>query len=280
MLGKIIGSGSFSAVQLGIDTLDNSPVAIKKICKPSHTGDLDGSIASEVQALTRLCGCTHIIALRAHFVDSATGAHLIAMEYAAAGELLARIPTPGSPLPEARIAHIVRQMVQGVAEMHTRGVAHCDLKLENACLDESGMLKWIDFGLAHCYKSTANVLLRRPCGSPSYMPPEMYRLFHDRSSPGFDGIKADLWSMGICIFTLINGYFPFQVAGSTNDPFQRIETALKRGESATRSIYEHYCTPCTISESLVKLVDALLRVEPQERVDATELLSHEWFLHR
>ena len=286
MLGKIIGTGSFSVVQLGIDTRDQSLVAVKEVRKSSlgHAGDCGASAAREVQALERLSGCTHVIELRGHFVDAATGAHHIAMGCAAAGELFERLPKPGSPTPEARIAVIVRQMVQGVAEIHARGVAHCDLKLENACFDESGMLKWIDFGLAHCYTSTADgggwhpELLTQPCGSPSYMPPEVCRLFRDRSSPGFDGIKADLWSMGVCIFALINGYFPFQVASTTNDIFQRIEAVQRRGESTTRFIYEHYRMPCTISESLVELLDALLRVEPKERVDAAKLLCHEWFL--
>ncbi len=285
VLPAILGSGSFSVVRRGVDNRDNSPVAIKEVIKPAleHKSDLGASVAREVQALARLRGCAHTIGLRAHYVDSTTGSHHVVMDYAAAGELFERLPKPGSPLPEASAVSIIRQIVQGVAEMHTRGVAHCDLKLENACFDDFNMLKWIDFGLAHCYERNAwgggwrSELLTQPRGSPSYMPPEVCHLFHDRSSPGFDGIKADLWSMGVCIFAYINGYFPIQAADLSTDFMQRISAVQRRGHSTTRFIYNHYGMPCTISAALVELIDCLLRVEPQERVDAAELLCHEWF---
>ncbi|EOD35805.1 hypothetical protein EMIHUDRAFT_47047, partial [Emiliania huxleyi CCMP1516] len=165
---------------------------------------------------------------RAHLYHAASGMHAIVMEAAGGGELFSRVL---AGLTEAEARPIFGHMAAGVLEMHTRGVAHRDLKLENAVFDADGALRWIDFGLAKVFDAALSETERSPsaaarqpaagglfsaCGSDSYLAPEVYALRKSNTSgsasslvPGYDGYAADMWSLGICLFAMVAGIFPF-----------------------------------------------------------------------
>lgn len=78
-----------------------------------------------------------------------------------------------------------------------------DLKPENLLLSENNTLKIIDFGLSNSYKN--NPLLKTPCGSPCYAAPEMLLGKH------YNGLQIDIWSTGIILYAMVNGFLPFEV---------------------------------------------------------------------
>jgi len=80
-------------------------------------------------------------------------------------------------------------------------VAHRDLKPENILLDNRFNIKLIDFGLSNIY--SRNELLHTACGSPCYAAPEML------SGKPYDGLKADIWSVGVILYAMCFGYLPF-----------------------------------------------------------------------
>eukprot|EP00966_Prymnesium_polylepis_P318308 7352136-Prymnesium_polylepis.1 len=107
------------------------------------------------------------------------------------GELFDLLDEEG-PLSESRARGIIRQLCAGVAHCHACGVAHRDLKLDNALLDGDGVVKLIDFGLSHQYArdpATGAVDHRTPlrgaCGSRSYAAPELLARLP------YDGFEAD-----------------------------------------------------------------------------------------
>lgn len=65
-----------------------------------------------------------------------------------------------------------------------------------------------DFGLAGI-KPTAEAALYTECGTRGYMAPEMY---HAPYAKGYNGLIADLWSMGVILFQLLLGHLPFNGA--------------------------------------------------------------------
>ena len=77
------------------------------------------------------------------------------------------------------------------------------MKPENLLLDENKIIKIIDFGLSNSYED--NALLTTPCGSPCYAAPEMLQ------GKKYDGLSVDIWSTGIILFAMINGFLPFEV---------------------------------------------------------------------
>lgn len=81
---------------------------------------------------------------------------------------------------------------------------HRDLKPENIMLagsEDNFQIKLIDFGLSKVYNS--NEYINTACGSPSYAAPEILE------GKSYDGLKADIWSLGIVLFAMICGHLPF-----------------------------------------------------------------------
>jgi hypothetical protein len=123
-------------------------------------------------------------------------------------------------------------MLDGVNYCHIAGVAHRDLKLENVLLNAEGKLKLIDFGLSHVYpvnRSTGFVDRSKPlrdvCGSKSYAAPEVL------AAKGYDGFAADMWSLGVCLFAMLSGFFPLDEATEQDWRFPRLHVAQSHGAS-------------------------------------------------
>jgi serine/threonine protein kinase len=123
--------------------------------------------------------------------------------YMAGGDLCdamyARANTLGAPAaapPGATwsVQRMVRDILQGLVDIHAAGVIHGDLKLENILLDEAGHCKICDFGVAvHGPHRTTQ------CGSSVYMAPEMVT----KSTPYTAAI--DIWACGLILLQLYSG---------------------------------------------------------------------------
>jgi len=87
--------------------------------------------------------------------------------------------------------------------MHKRKVVHRDLKLENILLDDDNNIKIADFGFAN-YKHVSK--LKSYKGTCTYMAPEI------KEGKIYDGKAADVFSLGVIIFIIVLGIFPFTEA--------------------------------------------------------------------
>ena len=104
-------------------------------------------------------------------------------------------------------------------------------------------------------------LLREFCGSKSYCPPEML------AAQPYDAFAADVWSLGVCLFALLAGFFPYEEASAARDwRFNKASKAQLKGLSNTRTIFGFYSRPCPFSDELVELLDGMLRIDPSRRL--------------
>jgi serine/threonine protein kinase len=92
------------------------------------------------------------------------------------------------------------QIVLAVGELHSKGIMHRDLKLENILVDDKGYLKIIDYGLAKMI--SGNQLAQSYCGTPEYIAPEMV------TGKGHD-YSVDWWALGVLMYEMLIGVTPF-----------------------------------------------------------------------
>jgi len=176
--------------------------------------------------------------------------------------------------PQAR--EYLVQAVAGLRFMHTNGVAHRDIKLDNIMLAHDGRLKLIDFGLAHVaftptplhapfeMVSDANV------GTPSYLAPEIaLRL-------AYDAYACDVWSLGCVLFSLVAGFFVVDRAHPSDPRFVRIRQAQAASQSTVRAIFAMYNRACPFDADLVQLLDGMLTIDPAVRWTLDQVVSCAW----
>lgn len=139
------------------------------------------------------------------------------MEYCSGGDLYTRINT-GTLTNKDEINCYFKQLLTGVAYLHSVGVCHRDLKPENLLMDETGtILKITDFGVSEVFRFPweKNVIKRVTglCGSEPYIAPEEWSQDKD-----YDPIKVDIWACAIVFYTMNHMSVPWRQANS-NDKY-------------------------------------------------------------
>ena len=117
----------------------------------------------------------------------------------------------------------MKQLVEAISYMHTKkNVVHRDLKLENLLIDQFNNIKIADFGFA----TETNISnLKKFCGTAGYMAPEFWELGTE-TDKSYDGRDADIFSLGVVLFTMIQGFHPFKSSRS-QDQYYRLLTNKK-----------------------------------------------------
>jgi HD-like signal output (HDOD) protein len=197
-----IGEGGMGVVYRAKHCVLKRPAAIKLLHSAKISSDLLSRFESEAQ-LT--CGLTspHTVAVYDYGVTS-EGLCYYVMEYLD-GITLAELVKMYGPLPPSRAIHFLKQACLSLAEAHSAGLIHGDIKPENLMVCSRGgipdTLKVLDFGLA---RSVSNRLERSQAsrslsGTPRYMPPEA---FLDGQSTD---ARSDLYSLGAVAYFLLTG---------------------------------------------------------------------------
>jgi 5'-AMP-activated protein kinase catalytic alpha subunit len=118
---------------------------------------------------------------------------------------------------EANAKKYFREVLEGVDYCHRKGICHRDLKPENILIDDQGHVKLIDFG----FSANSRIPLTNFCGTPAYMCPELVRKLP------YNGAKADVWALGVILYLLLVGAFPFR-AGNELELYRLIASGKLR----------------------------------------------------
>ena len=115
----------------------------------------------------------------------------------------------------------ILQVTSAVAYLHLCNIVHRDIKDENVIIDECFNCKLIDFGSAAYYGR--GIKFRKFVGTLDYCPPEVLR------GEPYDGPELDIWTMGILLYVLMYGRYPF----SSNEEIVRCQLLLPHSRYST-----------------------------------------------
>ena len=185
----------------------------------------------------------------------------IVLEFMAGGDLYAYFQDFNFNLGEERVCEIMYQILQGLQYLHSYGIVHRDLKLENVmmtCNKSFAVPKLVDFGLSKMVGP--NERAKEPFGTLGYVAPEILE------AELYTG-QCDMWSIGCIVHALICGALPFD--HENRDELMR----MTRDEPLT------WKDPVwsEVSKKGKDLVNRLLIKNPDERITLDEALDHDWF---
>ncbi|KAJ4849322.1 Serine/threonine-protein kinase sapk3 [Turnera subulata] len=278
---KDLGSGNFGVAKLVRDKKTKELVAVKYIERGKK---IDEHVQREI-INHRSLRHPNIVRFKEVLL---TPTHLaIAMEYAAGGELFAKICSAGR-FSEDEARFFFQQLISGVSYCHSMEICHRDLKLENTLLDGSPTprLKICDFGY-----SKSGLLHSQPkstVGTPAYIAPEVL------SRKEYDGKIADVWSCGVTLYVMLVGAYPFE---DPEDP-RNFRKTIGRILSVQYSIPDYVRVSADCKHLLSRIFVAnpekhrsflvLFCVESfhytdnvhssQKRITIPEIKQHPWFL--
>ncbi|GLT89524.1 hypothetical protein SLE2022_075020 [Rubroshorea leprosula] len=254
LVGRQIGSGSFSVVWHARHRVHGTQVAIKEIVMERLNKKLQESLMSEISILKRI---NHPNIIRLHDIIEMPGRIHLVLEYCKGGDLSMYITRHGS-VHEATAKHFMQQLAAGLQVLRDNNLIHRDLKPQNLLLstnDDNAVLKIADFGFARSLQPRG--LAETLCGSPLYMAPEIMQL------QKYDA-KADLWSVGAILFQLVTGKTPF----TGNNQIQLLQNIVKSTEL-------HFPVESkNLSSDCKDLCQKLLRRNPVERLTFKEFFNH------
>lgn len=155
---------------------------------------------------------SHPNVCRVYDVVEVEGRHFLTMEWIE-GRDLGAVLREGARIPADRALVLARQICAGLAAAHERGVIHRDLKPSNVMLDERGVARITDFGLAEAAPILRGRKVRE--GTPGYMAPEQL-------AGGEVTAKSDLYALGLVLHEILTGRPAF--AGDTLEALLRART--------------------------------------------------------
>jgi serine/threonine protein kinase len=249
-----LGSGSFSVVKLGINKKTGEEFAIK-IIEKKRVGEKK-MMQTEIDILNQVHH-PNVIQLREMF-ETSTHLYLV-MELVTGGELFDRIVAQGS-FNEKEASYVSKQLLGGVAYLHSIGIVHRDLKPENLlCTTRDSLdIKITDFGLSKILSAEA-VSMFTACGTPSYVAPEVLKC------EGYDK-SVDLWSAGVICYIILCGFPPFHHENNA----QLFELIM----SGKFGFPDPYWS--SVSPQAKDFVKRLLSVDTHSRMTAEQGLKHVW----
>ncbi|KAI8622020.1 kinase-like domain-containing protein [Chytriomyces sp. MP71] len=144
----------------------------------------------------------------------------VVMEYAEGGDLYTKIHT-GLLTDVEVIDCFFKQLLRGVAYLHSMGVAHRDLKPENLLLDGSArVLKITDFGVSEVFRAPFESMSKKAhgmCGSGPYIAPEEF------VQKEYDSEMVDIWACGIIYYVMLYNSIPWKSATHTDTRYKHYQ---------------------------------------------------------
>ncbi|KAG6656271.1 hypothetical protein I3843_04G010300 [Carya illinoinensis] len=279
-----IGQGTYSNVYKARDLETGKIVALKKVRFVNMDPESVRFMAREIHVLRKL-DHPNVMKLEGLVTSRMSSTLYLVFEYME-HDLAGLAATRGIKFTEPQIKCYMQQLLRGLEHCHSRGVLHRDIKGSNLLIDNNGVLKIGDFGLATFYEPDQKQPLTSRVVTLWYRAPEL--LLGDTEY----GAAIDLWSTGCILAELFAGkpimpgrteveqmHKIFKLCGSPSEDYWQ-RSRLPHATSFKPQRQYKSCVAETFKDfpsSALALVDNLLSVEPENRVSAASALRSEFF---
>ncbi|KAK7404992.1 hypothetical protein VNO78_06102 [Psophocarpus tetragonolobus] len=279
-----IGQGTYSTVYKARDVINQKFVALKKVRFDNLDPESVKFMAREIHVLRRL-DHPNIIKLDGLITSPMSRSLYLVFEYME-HDLTGLASNPDIKFSEPQLKCYIQQLLSGLDHCHSHGILHRDIKGSNLLIDNNGVLKIADFGLASFFDPHHSVPLTSRVVTLWYRPPELLL------GANHYGVAVDLWSTGCILGELYTGrpilpgkteveqlHRIFKLCGSPSDDYW---LKLRLSHSTVFRPPHHYrrCVTETFKDypsTAVKLIETLLSVEPALRGTAAAALKSEFF---
>ena len=212
---KEIARGGMGKVYLATQISLNRKVIIKEMASGLLTSTIEiKRFENEARAAAAL---NHDNIIRIYDFGEDRGSFYIAMEFID-GPDLETILKDRNYLPEIGLM-IALHALKGLTHAHSHRIIHRDIKPGNILVSKAGAVKVVDFGLAHAsslqkHLTASDVIV----GTPLFMSPEQ------ATGEEKKDLRMDVWSVGVLLYRIITGEFPFQGENVPAILFQIVQT--------------------------------------------------------
>ncbi|KAJ8620629.1 hypothetical protein MRB53_029158 [Persea americana] len=279
-----IGQGTYSNVYKARDTLTGKIVALKKVRFDNLEPESVKFMAREILILQRL-DHPNVLKLEGLVTSRMSCSLYLVFQYME-HDLAGLASSPGIKFTEPQIKCYMHQLLSGLEHCHNRGVLHRDIKGSNLLLDNDGILRIADFGLASFFDPNKKQPMTSRVVTLWYRPPELLLGATEY------GVGIDLWSAGCILAELLAGkpimpgrteveqlHMIFKLCGSPPEEYWKKSklphaTLFKPQQPYKRCIAETFKN---FPPTSLPLIETLLATNPAERQTASAALMSGFF---
>ena len=227
-----IGKGAFGTVLLMEDEVVDEQL-ILKFLNPNVSSD-EEMMKRFVHELRYSRKITHRNVIRIYDFLNLEGSFAISMEYFPSHTLSGEIPD-SKPMDLAKALRFSKDMATGMTVAHQAGVIHRDLKPANILVNDEGLLKIVDFGVAAAASSGDTQLTKTGyvIGSPKYMAPE--QILGKKVD-----VTADVYSIGVIMYEMVTGIPPYSRGDHMSVMYQHVQGKAKHCQEINPELPDEY----------------------------------------
>ena len=254
-----IGKGAFGTVLLMEDKVVEERL-ILKFLNPNVSSD-EEMMKRFVHELRYSRKITHRNVIRIYDFLNLEGCYAISMEYFPSHTLSGEIPD-SKPMDLNKAMRYSRDMATGMTVAHQAGVIHRDLKPANILVNDEGLLKIVDFGVAAAASSGDTQLTKTGyvIGSPKYMAPE--QILGKKVDE-----TADVYSVGVIMYEMCTGVPPYSRGDHMSVMYQHVQGKAKHCQEINPKI------PDELAEVIVKAMSVDKSKRYQSMIELTDALD-------
>ena len=265
IIKKTLGEGGFGKVYLVKEKDTNEEFALKVLLKENKYFKIKINLINIISSLKS----RYII----NMINYGNGPILgngekqyVVYEYAPKGTLFDYFILPNESSLEEKYAKILfKKILLGFQAMHNSKICHRDIKLENILLDEKFNPKICDFGFVVPVSEERK--LKGRCGTRGYTAPEVLK--DKKEFEGYDGIKADIFSLGITLLRLVTGK-------QEKDLVEKIKKIIEENKFEEYNKILQFRIKDT-SPEFQSLIVKMIDFDPEKRPIIDTILTDPWF---